>query len=1064
MICRKKYTLLFYFLLNAIALLAQPAAKDSLQITQSINQAFDLYLSHPDSALQLAKKGLQVAETVKDTQGLVNLWRIKGLVHYAQHNMELALLNFENSFAFANQINYRKSRLLINLGNTYYQQQSYETAAEKYEQAIEFNTKGDTLLSIDALNNLGSVCISTGKFEKAIDYYQKSLTLQKAIDKLQLPTFINMAQTYSRMNQLNKSIKTYETAKDLAAARTDTTLLVIIYRRMGNVYKKQGAYFQSIQIFQEALALQKLTHNQRGVANTLHGMGIVFYEQKNHETSLAYLKQALEIGKAEKDYRRQGGVLDFIGRNYQEQLKYEQALTAFQSAKQIYKEHGFEKNLMYPFFSIGDTYERLNQLDSAVFYLNQADELAQNYNQNNLKAAIQTSLGKVAQKKGDISVALQYFKQAINAAKLEGLLKEEADAAMLLADLLKKQNKQKEALFYLERYLTLKDTLFNEESTQKLAQLEAKNQFEQEKQDLIYQNEVEKQKLDNEIQRQRIWQLVLGAALILSLLLWLFYSRYQRLNAQINAQRLLNEQKERERLVEMDTFKNRFFTNIAHELRTPLTLILGPVQRLLKKSATIGEKQPMLELIQDNAQNLLVRVNEILDLSKIETKEIQLKETPTLLYDFSKKLLTNFDEFATQKAQILTFDYQLATKLTLLLDQGKFTHVFNNYLSNALKFTPEGGQVKVVFRQDNRPEEKITNNPFFIFEVKDTGPGIPKKDIPHIFERFYQVEDEDDGYIGTGIGLALTKEMTKLMQGKVGVKSERGQGSTFYCTLPLKVVNPIEQIEVKDKNKTNPIVSEPPLRTPERANKILVVEDNPQLNDYLSLILSECFEVITAKNGQMALEQLAISSCDLILSDIMMPIMNGFELLARLKSSDQFCHIPIIMLTAKGEAQDKLTALRIGVDDYLTKPFIEEELILRIQNLLTNQRNRQLGTIIEEAPNTLSESITNSDLKWLKQVEIILKQEMSNGQFTFDHLANQLFISRSQLQRRIKKITGLTPNKYFREIRLQTARVLLESGNVRTISEVAHAVGFDTPKYFVKIFQERYGKHPKNSL
>lgn len=1057
MLFLKRCGLFFFLWCYSLCILAQSTTNDSIQIVEWINTAFELHRSEPDTALQITESAIQLAEKEKDTVSLISLWRIKGLVAYSQHDLKKALSNFQESYAFASKINHGKSRLLINLGNTYYQQQAYEVAAEKYQQALEFNTKRDTFLSIDALNNLGSVCISTGKFEDAIDYYQQSLVLQKAIDKLLLPTYINMAQTYHRMNQSEKSIATYESAIDLAQTRKDTNLLVIVYRRMGNVYKKRGAYFQSIQIFQKALALQKITNNQRGIANTLQGMGIVFYEQKNYESSLEYLNQALAIGEAEKDFHRQAQVLDFIGRNYKEQLKYQQALSAFQRAKRIHEQQEFKKSLMFPLFSIGDTYQRLNQVDSAVFYINQANELAQNYNQNNLKAAIQTSLGKIAQSQGNLELALQHFRQAIKAARSEGLKKEEAETSKLLAELLKQQNKSSEALFYLERYLALQDTLFNEETTKKITQVETQYQFEKEKQALIFQNEVEKQRLDKEIQRQRAWQIILGIALILSLLAWFFYSRYQRLNAKVNEQRLRYEQKERERLAELDSFKSRFFTNIAHELRTPLTLILGPVQRLLKNNRTKEGKEPMLELIQDNAQNLLGRVNEILDLSKIETKEIELKETPTLLYAFIQRLMANFEGYAQQKSQTLQLDFRIDPTINVLLDQNKFQHIFNNYLSNALKFTPEKGQVDIVLYNANQngTMKEMT------LEVKDNGSGIPGKDLPYIFDRFYQVEGTDAQYGGTGIGLALSKEMAKLMNGEVGVRSELGKGSTFYCRLPLKEVNRevVGKMEILVENsiETLPHVKETP-----SATNILVVEDNPQLNNYLRLILSEHYQVIPAKNGQEALEKLATNNCQLILSDIMMPVMDGFELLQQLKSSENYCHLPVIMLTAKGDLQDKLKALRIGVDDYLIKPFVEEELLIRIQNLLQNRQNRQVGEVATSKEKMEEISTTSkSDLLWLEEVEILLKKEMTNRGFHFDLLANQLFISRSQLQRRIKKVTGLTPNKYFREIRLQSARTLLESGKVRTVSEAAYAVGFETPKYFSKIYQERFGRHPK---
>lgn len=1061
---RKKAVLLFSFLLYATSVWTQAVSSDSLQIVQAINQSFSLHRSHPDSAFQIAEKGLKLAGKAKDSVNLINLWRIKGLVRYGQHNLENALAYFEQSYVFCQKINHGKSRLLINLGNTYFQQQAYETAAKKYEQALEFNIRGDTLLSLDALNNLGSVCMSMGRFEDAVGYYEKSLNLQKAIDRLQIPTYVNIAQTYYRLNQLDSSIAAYKTAIDISEARRDTNLLTIIYRRLGNVYKKQGAYFRGIQVFQKALDLVRVIDNPRREANILFGMGSIFYDQKNYDASLNYCEQALAIAERVGDYVRQSSVLILIGNNYQDQYLYAPALAAFQRSQQITEQQGLKKSQMYPLFNIGETYEQQNRLDSAYVYLQAADELAQLYNQNSLKADIQQSLGNIAQKRGRLSAAVNHYQNAIKNAQSEGLKKEEAAASKLLADLLKQLNRPSEALFHLERHLALRDALFNEENTQKIAELEASYQFEKEKRDLLYQNEVEKQKLDNEIQRQRTWQLVLVVALLLSLLALFLYRRTQLLNAQINSQQLQYEQQERERLEALAVHKSRFFTNIAHELRTPLTLILGPVGRLLKKYIPNEENKSMLELIQNNAQHLLSRVNEILTLAKVESEEIPLQNNPTLLNDFLLRLTANFDNQAQQKSQRINLDYQPPTDLTILLDQSKFQHIFNNFLSNALKFTPEGGQITVSLSEVATDNSDQMSD--LLLEVKDNGIGIPSKDIPHVFERFYQSDRNGINHIGAGIGLALCREMATLMQGEVGVKSQLGGGSLFYFRFPLKVVAPVRATVVKNElaipNKT--ITS---LAITDDSATILVVEDNVQLNDYLQLILGERFQVVAAKNGKEALEKLATTSCNLILSDIMMPVMDGFELLERLKASDQYRHLPIIMLTAKSNLEDKLQALRIGVDDYLVKPFEEEELLVRIHNLLQNQQNRTTITtdaVTMETIATEATIVSNSDLQWLAEIETILKKEVSNSQYTFDQLANQLFISRSQLQRRLKKITGLTPNKYFREIRLQMARELLEAGQVRTIKEVSYAVGFETTKYFSKIYEERFGRKPKSVL
>ncbi len=551
-----------------------------------------------------------------------------------------------------------------------------------------------------------------------------------------------------------------------------------------------------------------------------------------------------------------------------------------------------------------------------------------------------------------------------------------------------------------------------------------------------------------------------------------------------------------EELKTLDKLKDRFFTNISHELRTPLTLILSPLGTLLKSSNLSNKEHTLTRVIQRHAQYLLKRINEIMELNRLEVNKSQLNPQPIRFYDFVKVAVSNFESIAPQKNITFIFDYQLHKELQILLDKDKYEHIIYNYLSNAFKYTAKDGQVEVTLKEQH---QKI------VLAVKDTGVGIPTSDIPHLFDRFYQADTAQKAS-SSGIGLALCREIATLMNGKVWVESDpdsnrESKGSVFYFEMPYKEV--LGEIRVT-KPETQIPISEIQIPIPQipksksQNQTILLVEDNPDLRAYIQSILSEFYDVETAENGREALKRLTdlppnplipYSSREelselsvppfrglggkkpsIVISDIMMPVMDGFELLEAIKKSDELRHIPMIMLTARTSIEAKLSALQLGVDDYITKPFNEEELLIRVQNLLKNQQER-LAFIQENDTNTsevakekaspnIDLQISESDQKWLQKVEQVVNENLHDSQFTKIAWANEMTLSERQLRRKIKQLTGLTLTKYMQIARLRAARQILEQGEKSTVAEVAYTVGFETPKYFSKLFFEEYGKKP----
>lgn len=527
----------------------------------------------------------------------------------------------------------------------------------------------------------------------------------------------------------------------------------------------------------------------------------------------------------------------------------------------------------------------------------------------------------------------------------------------------------------------------------------------------------------------------------------------------------------------LDEVKSRFFANISHELRTPLTLILGPISYLLKLDRfdeTLTQKY--LNTMYKNGKNLLQLIEEILDLSKLDADKLELKEEATDLHLFLRRLFSAFDAQAEYLGIITQFKYELDPKIQVLLDQHKIEKIVNNLVSNALKFTPRGQSITMQVHQE---QESI------YLQIIDKGQGVHPKDLPYIFERFYQSKQANQtAQGGTGIGLALSKELATLMNGQLRVKSQLGEGTTFVFSFPIKPVlsNLPPFLEIKNTSEEEFT----PLDFSSLPNNlhVLVVEDNDDMRHFLVDILSPFYNISSVGNGLKAMEYLRANKgqVDLIISDLMMPEMDGFQLLHQVKNTDFLRKIPLIMLTARAGQEDKLKALTIGVDSYLTKPFITDELLAQVANSLYNYHQRSSWqvevsdestavldvttqeTISEENDELDTIDLSLEDQDWIKTVETYTLENISNNHFNVAQLYLQMNMTDRTFRRKLKRITGMSPVKYIRELRLQMARELLEIKKYNSIQQICTATGFTTTHYFSKQFKARFGKTPSTYL
>jgi signal transduction histidine kinase/DNA-binding response OmpR family regulator len=519
------------------------------------------------------------------------------------------------------------------------------------------------------------------------------------------------------------------------------------------------------------------------------------------------------------------------------------------------------------------------------------------------------------------------------------------------------------------------------------------------------------------------------------------------------------EKAEAAKVIELDAIKSRFFANISHEFRTPLTLMLGPLKQMEENTLDEKQQKKYINMIRRNGDRLLQLINQLLDLSKLESGKMDLQVAKTDITGFLKAIAASFESLAEQN-QVNYHIHFPEENIIGWVDRDKLEKIVVNLLSNAFRFTPVNGTVSFSVENDDKRLR---------FIVQDNGVGMPKEQLSKIFDRFHQVAGTEGG---TGIGLSLAKELLQLHKGQVSVQSDTGKGSSFRISIPIapEFYNPAEinsGLATQAKFSSNSseasyikeeIVEE--LVQDDSLPLVLIVEDNPDLQQYISDTLRSQFQVQIAPNGKAGMQKATELIPDCIISDVMMPEMDGIEMCGRLKKEGATSHIPIILLTAKAGSGSRIEGLQTGADDYLIKPFDGAELVVRVQNLVEQRkqlRERYSREVISIQPDLVE--LPSLEHSFIQQVRNIIEENIDNELFGVSELADSIHLSRSQLHRKLKSLTGQAPNELIRHYRLERAMQFLQQ-NSGTIAEISYQTGFSSPAYFSKCFSDRYGYPP----
>jgi signal transduction histidine kinase/ligand-binding sensor domain-containing protein/DNA-binding response OmpR family regulator len=536
--------------------------------------------------------------------------------------------------------------------------------------------------------------------------------------------------------------------------------------------------------------------------------------------------------------------------------------------------------------------------------------------------------------------------------------------------------------------------------------------------------------------------------------------RIQKRRRQLQAA-LEYEQNEAERVKELDKFKSRVYANITHEFRTPITVIQGLTERAREyaRKGQMARFTELIEIVRRNSERLLQLVNQILDLSKLESKSLKLDYVSGDIQAYIRYCVELFESYAISNGISLKV-ISKPENYVMDFDPDNLQKVLNNLVSNAIKFTPHEGSVTVettVLKQDAGNQ--------FQLRVKDTGIGIPEKDLPFIFDRFYQVShDYPKKQEGSGIGLALTKELVQLMGGDIQVENSQEQGTDFIIRLPI--LHQATNIYA-GKKKDLPFVSELIATRKEsiqidadlNAAKILLIEDNVDVLYYLKTCLLDQFQILEATHGQQGIDIAFDQIPDLIITDIMMPGMDGFEVCEKLKNNLHTSHIPVIMLTAKSTVLDRIEGLKAGADAYLYKPFNVEELTAQVENLLHIRKKLQEKFSLDQEKGSFKAYTPSREKQFLEKLHGLIENELTNPDLSVDKICDEMNMSRSQLHRKVKALTSKSITAYVRRYRLLIARDLIRQTD-KTISEIAYEAGFSDPSYFHRSFQKEFGIRP----
>ena len=976
-------------------------------LAQSQNQADSLLTMLPEASDK------QQVEIYLDLSDIYLNTDTKKAAEYAKEARDIA-----------DRINYKKGigRALLTEGLLYQYDFELVKAKEKLEEALQhFIELENHFFVAKTYNNLGNNLLTSGQYEEALSYYEQALPLYEKVG--------------------NK-----KDASDCLG-------------NMGLVHEYLGNLASALEFYLQSLAFAEASAYTIGIGYSYDCIGNIYGKLDHRDKSLAYQRKALAIFQSLNDKPSIAATYNNLGLNFKKLEQYDSALYFFNKSKNIFTETGNSRGIAFTLHNLGGTYVALNDQQQALSLFHQSIKVGVAAGVSGMLPKNYKPIAEIYYSSKQTDSAEWYAKEGLSMAKASRTKEAINQYHLLLSGIYEQKEQYGLALDHLRQHVAYQDSLFNEAKSRQVQELAVKYETQQKEQQIALQESM----LANKSLIQKFLIVIVVLLIIASTAIFMIHRRRQTAKRRLVEEQLKNEKLEKERARELEQLKSRFYTNIAHEFRTPLTLILGPAQNIREQPGQLSAVIQNSKLIQKAAQSLLNLINQLLDLSKLEDRRLSLNLVQADFIPFIKGVVMSFESLALEKGIKLELTSEIDS-VNASIDYDRTDKIFYNLLSNAFKFTEEGGHIAVNI---NYEAARGSQAPHIIIKVSDSGIGIPEDKLPLIFDRFFQVTASHDKYVeGTGIGLALAKELVELHQGRISVESHQQQGTTFAVYLPAI---PTEIIPQEAGRAAVPSATPPPRiekgtdevqNTALNENIVLIIEDNADARSFIKACLGAEYQVLEAKNGSEGLDMAISHIPDLIISDVMMPVMNGYETCEAIRDNIITSHIPIIMLSAKAGLENRIEGLDIGVDDYLEKPFNRKELLVRIKNLIqTRKLLREKYASNNEFGGNPDDALPPKENQFIGMLREIIDAHLDDSSFGIEGLCKEAGVSRTQLHRKIKALTDLSTSRFVRLHKLQKAVLLLNDGHYN-ISEVSYMTGFSSPSYFSQCFHEEFGYAP----
>jgi signal transduction histidine kinase/AraC-like DNA-binding protein len=909
--------------------------------------------------------------------------------------------------------------------------------------AVKFAKElGDDQLLSESHHLLGDLYRRHSDYFKAIAAYKSALKY-KAKDQPQI--HLELGICYLRVTKFDSAKAMLLNGLELNAGN-DRHTEASLYNALGNVVKDQDDYKQALEYYLKSTAIFEQLGDKAGLTQSISNVGNVQYLLKNYSVAMNYARQSLQ-------YAEESGVASSVaysnrlmGRIFRKEGKFDEALERYQKAIAIYQKLGARRDVSETHYNTGNIYYEKTDFASAIKHYQMALAIQRSIPDYYNMAYSYSAIGQAHYELQRFESSLLYLDSAGRLADDHKYPYIKLDVLDYQSMILAKKNRHGEAYDMHVAFSLLKDSLSQEENRQAALELEAKYATRK-KEEEIKTLKAESELIEMRSEKQEAQRNYLIGLVILSIaLLAVVYNRYKL------------KTKTAKQLQELDQMKSRFFTYLSHEFRTPLTLISGPLEQRLQKTSD-PEEEADLQLMLRNSKRLSELINQLLDLAKVEAGQMQLRLSSDGLDQALRLIAASFRSLAEHKG--ISFHVNISARNDAVFDKDKVEKILYNLLSNAFKFTPADGNVWL--------EAHVAGNNLRV-SVRDSGQGIPSEKITQVFNQFYQVDEPTTrSSEGSGIGLALSKELAQLHKGSLTVSNTSSGGCEFVFMIPVnREAYPPTAFTSTSAGSTTASVApvhfttglSKPSAEPDSDSRpvILLAEDNDDMRLFVTTILAAKYKVIATSNGEEALSKAVEMIPDLILTDVMMPAMDGITLCGKIKTTKATNHIPVVMLTAKADSDSKVEGLETGADDYLAKPFNGRELMVRVQNLI--EQRKLLQEVFREKviwqPKQLN--LKEPDEHFMEQFIAILEKCYPDAGFGVDQLCDEIGLSRMQLHRKLKAITGKSPGDFLRSFRLERAKQMLASG--MSVSEAAFQVGFNNLSNFSKTFREHTGSLP----